>query len=88
MRRDVFRKFLTLPTSFIEKHSTGPLLSKMTYNVEMVAESVTTVVTMPGTGFSYAVLAALSVMLYQSVRLTLFLAVVLPVIAVHDSCSW
>ncbi|SVC79315.1 uncharacterized protein METZ01_LOCUS332169, partial [marine metagenome] len=27
LRRDVFRKFLTLPTGFIEGHSTGPLLS-------------------------------------------------------------
>jgi subfamily B ATP-binding cassette protein MsbA len=39
LRRDVFRKFLTLPSRFIETHSTGPMLSRMTYNVEMVAES-------------------------------------------------
>ena len=45
LRRDVFRKFLTLPSGFIETHATGPMLSRMTYNVEMVAESVTNVVT-------------------------------------------
>ncbi|MDH3751945.1 MAG: ABC transporter transmembrane domain-containing protein, partial [Gammaproteobacteria bacterium] len=38
LRRDVFRKFLTLPARFFESHSTGPLLSRLTYNVEMVAE--------------------------------------------------
>jgi len=45
LRRDVFRKFLTLPTKFFDQQTTGPLLSRMTYNVEMVAESVTSVVT-------------------------------------------
>lgn len=81
MRRDVFRKFLTLPTSYIDKHNTGPLLSRMTYNVEMVAESVTTVVTILVRDF-LTVVAALSVMLYQSARLTVFVAIVLPVVAV------
>ena len=45
LRRDVFNKFLTLPSRFIDRHATGPMLSRMTYNVEMVAESVTSVVT-------------------------------------------
>jgi subfamily B ATP-binding cassette protein MsbA len=80
LRRDVFRKFLTLPTRFIETHNTGPLLSRMTYNVEMVAESVTTVVTIFVRDI-LTVLAALGVMLYQSTRLTVFVAIVLPVIA-------
>jgi subfamily B ATP-binding cassette protein MsbA len=80
LRRDVFRKFLTLPTRFIETRSTGPLLSRMTYNVEMVAESVTTVVTIFVRDV-LTVIAALAVMLYQSPRLTLFVAIVLPVIA-------
>ena len=29
LRRDVFRKFLTLPSRFIETHSTGPMLSSV-----------------------------------------------------------
>lgn len=81
LRRDVFRKFLTLPSRYIETHSTGPLLSRLTYNVEMVAESVTNVVTILVRDF-LTVMAALSVMLYQSVRLSAFVAIVLPVIAV------
>ncbi len=45
LRRQVFAKYLTLPTRFFDAQTTGPLLSRMTYNVEMVAESVTSVVT-------------------------------------------
>ncbi|MCI0518219.1 MAG: lipid A export permease/ATP-binding protein MsbA, partial [Woeseiaceae bacterium] len=80
MRRDVFRKFLTLPSRFIEQNSTGPLLSRMTYNVEMVAESVTHVVTTLVRDV-LTIVAAAAVMLYQSPRLTVLVAVVLPLIA-------
>lgn len=80
LRRDLFRKFLTLPTRFFETQSTGPLLSRMTYNVEMVAESVTTVVTILIRDL-LTVLAAIGLMLYQSPRLFLTVAVVLPIVA-------
>ena len=69
LRRDVFRKFLTLPTRFVDNQTTGPLLSRMTYNVEMVAESVTSVVTIAVRDV-LTVFAAIAVMLYQSPRLT------------------
>ena len=81
LRRDVFRKFLTVPTSFIEEHATGPLLSRITYNVEMVAESVTNVVTVMVRDF-LTVVAAIGVMLYQSQRLFIFVVILLPIIAV------
>ncbi len=80
LRRQVFRKFLTLPTRFFDKHSTGPLLSRMTYNVEMVAESVTSVVTIAVRDV-LTVIAAFVVMLIQSPSLTLYVIVVFPVIA-------
>ena len=81
LRRDVFRKFLTLPSRYIETHSTGPMLSRMTYNVEMVAESVTNVVTVMVRDL-LTVFAAITVMIYQSQRLFMFVLVLLPVIAV------
>ena len=81
LRRDVFRKFLTLPTRFFESSTTGPLLSRMTYNVEMVAESVSSVVTVAVRDV-LTVFAALTVMIVQSAKLTLFVAIVFPVIAV------
>lgn len=80
LRRDVFRKFLTLPTRFFEEHSTGPLLSRMTYNVEMVAESVTSVVTIAVRDV-LTLFAACGVMLLQSPKLTLFVAILFPIIA-------
>ena len=80
LRRDVFRKFLTLPTRFFELQSTGPLLSRMTYNVEMVAESVTSVVTIAIRDV-LTVFAAIAVMLLQSPKLTLFVAILFPVVA-------
>jgi len=81
LRRDVFNKFLTLPSRFIEQHSTGPMLSRMTYNVEMVAESVTSVVTIMVRDL-LTVIAAMGVMIYQSVRLFVFVMILLPIIAV------
>ena len=81
LRRDVFNKFLTLPSRFIERHATGPMLSRMTYNVEMVAESVTSVVTIAVRDL-LTVLAAMGVMIYQSARLFVFVLVLVPIIAV------
>ena len=81
LRRDVFRKFLTLPTKFFDRQTTGPLLSRLTYNVEMVAESVTSVVTIAIRDV-LTVFAAIGVMLYQSPTLTVFVAFLFPVVAV------
>jgi subfamily B ATP-binding cassette protein MsbA len=81
LRRGVFRKFLTLPARFFEERSAGPLLSRMTYNVEMVAESVTSVVTIAVRDI-LTVIAAFGVMLIQSPKLTIFVAVLFPVVAV------
>jgi subfamily B ATP-binding cassette protein MsbA len=52
----------------------------MTYNVEMVAESVTSVVTIFVRDL-LTVIAAMGVMIYQSVRLYVFVMILLPVIA-------
>ena len=81
LRRDVFRKFLTLPIRFFDSQTTGPLLSRMTYNVEMVAESVTSVVTIAIRDV-LTVFAAIGVMLYQSPTLTVFVAFLFPFVAV------
>ncbi|MBT8092206.1 MAG: lipid A export permease/ATP-binding protein MsbA [Gammaproteobacteria bacterium] len=81
LRREVFSKFLTLPARFFDAHSTGPLLSRMTYNVEMVAESVTSVVTIAVRDI-LTVIAAICVMLYHSPSLTVFVAILFPVVAI------
>jgi subfamily B ATP-binding cassette protein MsbA len=81
LRRDVFGKFLTLPTRFFDRQTTGPLLSRLTYNVEMVAESVTSVVTIAVRDV-LTVFAAFGVMLLQSPKMTIFVVILFPVIAV------
>jgi ATP-binding cassette, subfamily B, bacterial MsbA len=80
LRRGVFRKFLTLPTRYFDEQSAGPLLSRLTYNVEMVAESVTSVVTIMIRDV-LTVLAAFAVMIIQSPKLTVFVAILFPVVA-------
>jgi len=80
LRRQVFSKFLTLPAKFFDAQTTGPLLSRMTYNVEMVAESVTSVVTIAVRDL-LTVIAAFCVMLYHSPTLTVFVLILFPVVA-------
>ncbi len=79
LRRQVFNKFLTLPIKFFDGQAAGPLLSKLTYNVEMVAESVTSVVTIAVRDI-LTVIAAIGVMLYHSPTLTVFVAVLFPIV--------
>ncbi len=80
LRRQVFDKFLTLPTRFFDNQAAGPLLSRMTYNVEMVAESVTSVVTIAVRDV-LTVIAAFCVMIYYSPKLTVFVLVLFPIVA-------
>ncbi|MDJ0794603.1 MAG: lipid A export permease/ATP-binding protein MsbA [Woeseiaceae bacterium] len=81
LRRQVFAKYLTLPTRFFDAQTTGPLLSRMTYNVEMVAESVTSVVTIAVRDV-LTVIAAFVVMIWYSPKLTIFVAILFPIVAV------
>lgn len=80
LRRQVFEKFLRLPANFFDAQKTGPLLSRLTYNVEMVAESVTSVVTI-AIRDTLTVIAAFAVMLYFSPTLTIFVAILFPIVA-------
>ena len=80
LRREVFGKFLTLPIRYFDKQATGSLLSRMTYNVEMVAESVTSVVTIAVRDV-LTVIAAFGVMLIQSPTLTVFVLILFPIVA-------
>lgn len=39
MRRQLFRHYIRLPVSFHDKHSTGELISKVTYNTEQIKQA-------------------------------------------------
>ena len=81
LRREVFEKFLKLPVKFFEKNSNGRILSKMTYNVEMISESVTNVVTILIRDI-LTVIAAIGLMIYQSPRLFGSVVIIFPVITI------
>jgi subfamily B ATP-binding cassette protein MsbA len=45
MRRDLFAKYMHLPMSYYDQASSASMLSRLTYNIEMVAEAATNSVT-------------------------------------------
>lgn len=45
MRAELFRHYLDLPTAFYDRNASAELLSKLTYNTELVAEAATNSVT-------------------------------------------
>ncbi len=79
LRRETFRQFLRLPVAYFDQSSTGMLVSRLTYNIEQVAESVTNAVTVLVRD-SLSVIALLAWMLYISVSLTAFLLVTVPIL--------
>ena len=41
LRRDAFAHYLRLPTAYLDQQQSGHLLSKLTYNIELVADAAT-----------------------------------------------
>jgi len=79
MRREVFAKFLVLPTGFYDTSSSGALLSRLTFNIEQVAQAASQVLT---TLFKdvLTILGLLGYMFWINVRLTLFVLITAPLI--------
>jgi len=81
MRREVFAKFLVLPTRFYDTNSSGALLSRLTFNIEQVAQAASQVLT---TLFKdvLTILGLVAYMFWVNVRLSLFVLVTAPLIGV------
>jgi subfamily B ATP-binding cassette protein MsbA len=80
LRRDLFARYLDLPSSYFDRHSSGQMISRVTYNAEQVAQAATTALI--GTlRDMFTVIALVGVMLIQSWRLTLAMLLLVPVIA-------
>ncbi|MEX2150778.1 MAG: lipid A export permease/ATP-binding protein MsbA [Steroidobacteraceae bacterium] len=45
LRRDLFARYLQLPSAFYDRNGAAQLLSRLTYNIELVAEAATTAIT-------------------------------------------
>ena len=41
LRSQLFARYMTLPTAFYDRESSGQMLTRLTYNIELLAESVT-----------------------------------------------
>jgi ATP-binding cassette, subfamily B, bacterial MsbA len=80
IRRDLFAQYLHLPSRYYDSVSTGPMLSRLTYNIEQVAEATTNSITVVIRD-SLALLGLLGTMVVLSWRLTLLSLVVAPVIS-------
>ncbi|MCP1726705.1 subfamily B ATP-binding cassette protein MsbA [Natronospira proteinivora] len=79
LRTETFRQMLALPVNYFDQSSSGVLVSKLTYNIEQIAESVTNAITVLVRD-SLTVLALLAYMLWISIPLTAFLLVTAPLL--------
>lgn len=80
IRQDMFAQLLRLPTSYYDKVSSGELLSKLTYNVEQVADASSDAFTVL-VRESCTAIGLIIVMLSVSWRLTLYFIVTVPIMA-------
>ena len=81
LRGEVFVKFLGLPTRFFDTTVAGMQLSKLTFNIEQVADATSNVVTVLIRD-SLTTVGLIAYMVYLSPVLTAFVFVAVPVLAV------
>ena len=81
MRRHLFKHLMFMPVSFFDCNPTGKLLSRITYDSEMIANSSSnSLITIVREG-AY-IISLLAVMFYTSWELTIVLFIIGPIIAV------
>ncbi|PVY75323.1 lipid A export permease/ATP-binding protein MsbA [Tamilnaduibacter salinus] len=79
LRTQVFDQLLVLPSRFYDDHSSGHLVSKMTFNVEQVADATTNAVTIL-LREGLTIVGLLSFMFYTNWKLTLIFIGLAPLI--------
>ena len=79
LRTQVFDRLLTLPSRYFDNNASGRLVSKLTYNVEQVAEATTNAVTI-SLREGLTIIGLLGFMLYTNWKLTLIFLAVGPLI--------
>ena len=82
LRRDAFRRLMTLPVSFFDAHSVGIVTSKLTYDTEQVAKASTNVA-VTGVRDTLTIVGIIGYMLYLDWRLTLIFTVMAPLMAFY-----
>jgi subfamily B ATP-binding cassette protein MsbA len=79
IRHDVFAHYLQLPVSFFDRNGVAQLLSRLTYNIELVAEAATNAITIYIRD-TLSIVGLLSYLIYLNWKLTLFALLVAPII--------
>ena len=79
IRHDVFARYLQLPVSYFDRNGVAQLLSRLTYNIELVAEAATNAITVYIRD-TLTIVGLLAYLVYLNWKLTLFALVVAPVI--------
>lgn len=80
LREEMFRKLQTLPTNFYDDHSTGNLISKLTFDVTQVTAAATNTVTVIVRD-TIIIIGLLGWLFYLNWKLTLLSLLMFPVIA-------
>src|SRR5690606_26847580 len=80
LRQEVFEKLLAMPAHYYDRSSGGQLISKITYNIEQVAESSSRAIIVL-LGDSLRAIALIGYMLWMSWQLSLFVFVLMPLLA-------
>ena len=81
LRGEIFEKYLTLPTSFYDQASSGELISRITFNSQMVANAASSSLTVMVRDTLTAI-GLLGLMFYQSWQLSLTFLIIGPIIGI------
>ena len=81
LRSEIFEKYLTLPTSFYDRASSGELISRITFNSQMVANAASSSLTVMVRDTLTAI-GLFGLMFYQSWQLSLAFLVIGPIIGI------
>jgi len=80
LRRDLFSHYLRLPTAYLDAQQSGHMLSKLTFNIELVASAATTAA-ISLISDSLTLVGLIGTLFYMNWRLATFCIAAAPVIA-------
>ena len=80
LRAEIFERYTELPLSYFEHHSSGALVSKLTYNTEQVAEAISNAVVV-AIRDSLTVVVLIGAMIWFSPLLSAMVALAAPIVA-------
>lgn len=81
MRGELFAKYLRLPASYYDAAASGQMLSRLTYNIELVAEATTNTVTVLIRD-TLTIIGLLGMLFYLNWQLATFVLLLAPLISI------